>query len=50
VEFAECVIKLLDNKELRLQLAEKANLLVKEKYDWGMALRDYLRLIQTLAA
>jgi glycosyltransferase involved in cell wall biosynthesis len=50
VEFAECVIKLLSNKDLRLKLAEKANLLVKEKYNWGIAMLDYSRLIQILVS
>jgi glycosyltransferase involved in cell wall biosynthesis len=49
-EFADCVIKLLSNKDLRLQLAEKANLLVQEKYNWGMAMLDYSKLIQNLVS
>lgn len=46
-EFAGCVIKLLVDENMRLQMAEKARMLVCEKYDWGNALSAYSRLINT---
>jgi len=48
VDFADCVIKLLRDVPLRLNLAERASVLVQEKYNWGSALAGYLRLIDTL--
>lgn len=47
-DFAESVIRLLNNENLRLQLASKANQYVLEKYNWGRAMSDYLRLINSL--
>ncbi len=47
-EYAECVIRLLNDENLRLQLAQKARMLVQEKYDWGRALSDYSSLIDTI--
>lgn len=48
VEYAECVIRLLNDKDLRSQLAGNASLLVQEKYNWRTALSDYSRLINAL--
>ena len=47
-DFAECVISLLKDGSLRLEIARKAGLLVKEKYNWGSALAEYSTLINTL--
>jgi glycosyltransferase involved in cell wall biosynthesis len=47
-EYAECVIRLLNDENLRLHLAQKARMLVQEKYDWGRALSDYSSLIDTI--
>ena len=48
MEYAECVIKLLNDENLCLQLAKKARMLMQEKYNWGRALSDYLELIDTI--
>jgi glycosyltransferase involved in cell wall biosynthesis len=48
-EYAECVIRLLNNEKLRLQITEKARILVQEKYDWSRAWSDYSKLIHTIA-
>jgi glycosyltransferase involved in cell wall biosynthesis len=45
-EFAECVIKTLQDESLRLRLAESAHRLVCEKYNWGSVLPAYLRLLE----
>ena len=47
-EFAECVIRLLKDDVLRMELAGNASLLVQEKYNWGSALVEYSMLINTL--
>lgn len=47
-EYAEYVVRLLNDDNLRLQLAKRASALVEEKYNWGRALSDYLRLINTV--
>ena len=47
-EYAECVIRLLNDENLRLHLAKNARMLVQEKYDWGRALSDYSRLINAI--
>ncbi|HKI53605.1 MAG TPA: glycosyltransferase family 4 protein, partial [Anaerolineales bacterium] len=47
-EFADCVIRLLNDEGMRLQIAEKADMLVREKYDWSDALSTYSKLIQSL--
>ena len=47
-EYADCVIKLLNDENLRLQFAEKAQMLVQDKYNWGRALSDYSRLINNI--
>jgi len=47
-DFAECVIKLLNDENLCLHLATNANRLVQEKYNWGRILSDYSMLINTV--
>lgn len=47
-EYAECVVRLWNDDNLRLQLTRNASTLVEEKYNWGRALSDYLRLINTV--
>jgi glycosyltransferase involved in cell wall biosynthesis len=47
-DFAECVIRLLKDESLRLEIAGKAGPLVQEKYNWGSALAEYSTLINTL--
>jgi glycosyltransferase involved in cell wall biosynthesis len=49
IEFSNCVIKLLSDKDLRQNMAKRANLLVQEKYDWGKTLPDFLRLAESIA-
>jgi len=48
MENAECVIRLLKDDNLCLQLTKKARMLVQEKYNWGRVLSDYLELIDTI--
>jgi glycosyltransferase involved in cell wall biosynthesis len=47
-EFAESVIKILQDEALRRQLAENAHRLVREKYNWGSVLPAYFRLLEAL--
>jgi len=47
-EYADCVIKLLNDENSRLQFARKARILLQEKYNWGRALSDYSGLINTV--
>ena len=48
MEYAECVINLLKDENLCLQLTKKARMLIQEKYNWGRVLSDYLELIDTI--
>jgi len=48
MEYAECVIRLLKDENLCLQLTKKAGMLMQEKYNWGRALSGYLELIDTI--
>lgn len=48
VEYAECVIRLLNDENSHLQLSKNARKLVQERYNWGRALSDYSRLINTI--
>jgi len=47
-DFAQCVIRLLNDENLSMRLAAKANQLIQKNYNWGRVLSDYLRLINTL--
>jgi glycosyltransferase involved in cell wall biosynthesis len=47
-EFAKCVINLLGDENLRLQLVKNARLLLYEKYNWRTRLPDYLGLISAI--
>jgi glycosyltransferase involved in cell wall biosynthesis len=47
-DFAKYVIRLLKDESLRRKLAEKASLLVQEKYNWGSNMADYSSLINKL--
>ena len=47
-EFADRVIRLLTDEILGLKIAEKASVLVRERYDWGKTLAVYLKLIQAV--
>jgi len=46
--FAKCVISLLNDENMRAQLAGKASTLVQEKYNWGRVLSDYSSLINII--
>jgi glycosyltransferase involved in cell wall biosynthesis len=48
VEFAERIVSLLSNPDLRQKVARQAGLLVQEKYDWGGVLPGLLRLLERL--
>lgn len=47
-DFAECVIRLLSDERLRLELAGSARLLVQEKYNWEVVLSEYFWLINAV--
>lgn len=49
-EYAECVIRLLNDEHSRIQLTKKAGTLVREMYSWGGALSDYLGLINNVVS
>jgi glycosyltransferase involved in cell wall biosynthesis len=48
VEFSDCVIRLLCDGELRRELAQRAGLLVREKYDWVRTLPDFMSLAESI--
>ena len=48
VEFAQCVVRLLDDEKLQQRLAKNASQLIREKYNLGKILSDYARLINTI--
>jgi len=48
-DFANCVIQLLQNPELRARLAENAYQLVSEFYDWETVMPHFLQLIEDTA-
>jgi glycosyltransferase involved in cell wall biosynthesis len=47
-DYTECVIRLLKDENMRLQLVRKARILVQEKYNWDEVLSDYFGLINTV--
>lgn len=47
-DFSKCVVNLLTDNELHQLLAGNASVLVRERYNWGMLLSNYLRLIKTV--
>jgi glycosyltransferase involved in cell wall biosynthesis len=49
-KFAEQVVQLLKNKELREHLSENALQLVKEHYDWPGLMPKVLRLVERAAS
>jgi len=48
--FADCVIRILVDKDLRDRLVKNASLLIKEKYDWSAVAPRFLRLVERIAA
>jgi glycosyltransferase involved in cell wall biosynthesis len=48
--FADHVIKLLQNEDLRKKLASNAVQLVRENYDWQIIMPQFLRLVEKAAA
>ncbi len=48
ISFAECVVELLQNKDLHHQLTQNARLLVQEKYNWKIVLQNYFSLINSI--
>jgi glycosyltransferase involved in cell wall biosynthesis len=49
-DFAECVVTLLHNEELRGRLVKNANLLVQSQYSWPAMHTRYLRLIDAVVS
>jgi glycosyltransferase involved in cell wall biosynthesis len=47
VEFSNCVIRLLKDKNMRKNMALKASLLVQEKYDWEKTLPAFVRMVES---
>ncbi|MEW6406082.1 MAG: glycosyltransferase family 4 protein, partial [Chloroflexota bacterium] len=48
--FADCVVKILKNKNLRENIAANAYRFVKEKYDWEIILPSFLQLVESAAS
>jgi glycosyltransferase involved in cell wall biosynthesis len=46
--FADCVVTILRNRELRDQVSIRARQLVKEKYDWDAVMPQFLQLIERI--
>ena len=49
-EFAETIIKLLTDQNLRQRLAANASRLVREKYDWAVVMPGFLDLLRRVAS
>jgi len=49
-KFADCVVKVLQDDDIRQQLAGNAGKLVREKYDWLVVMPRFLKLLETVAA
>ena len=49
VKFADCVVRLLSEKNLRHFIAEHGKQLIKEKYDWKVVLPKFFDLLQETA-
>jgi polysaccharide biosynthesis protein PslH len=49
-DFANCVIRLLKDNDLRENLAKNAKSFVKEKYDWASVMPRYLQLIERISS
>jgi glycosyltransferase involved in cell wall biosynthesis len=49
-EFAETIIKLLTDQHLRHRLATNASRLVREKYDWAVAMPGLLDLLRQVTS
>jgi glycosyltransferase involved in cell wall biosynthesis len=47
--FAEMVVRLLRDKELRRHLADNAYQLMREKYDWAVVMPRFLNLVERVA-
>jgi glycosyltransferase involved in cell wall biosynthesis len=48
-EFAECVLRLLSDGELRRHLAASGNELVRARYDWGGVMPEFLWLVDRIS-
>lgn len=48
--FAECIVRILTDKDLRDHLVANANRLVKAKYDWSVVAPRFLQLMESMAA
>jgi len=46
--FAECIIRILNDRDLRDRLVANASLLVKENYDWPVVAPRFLRLMESI--
>lgn len=46
-EFAENIIKLLKESEMRQRLANNAYQLVRDKYDWSVAMPRFINLVES---
>jgi glycosyltransferase involved in cell wall biosynthesis len=49
-KFAEYVVQLLKNRDLRDRLSENALQLLKEHYDWPGLMPKFLRLVERAAS
>jgi glycosyltransferase involved in cell wall biosynthesis len=47
--FAECILRLLTDTNLRQRLADNARRLVAERYEWGSIGRQFVHLVEAVA-
>ena len=48
-EFANCIVRLFSDAQLRQQLAESGNQFVQRKYAWGNVMPELLRLVSRIS-
>ena len=48
IEFSNYVIRLLRDETLHRDVAQKAYRLVQEKYDWGVKIDDFVKLVESV--
>ena len=48
IGFSNYVIRLLQDKALHQDITQKAYSLVKEKYDWGIKVNDFVKLVESV--
>ena len=49
IDFSNYVVRLLTHADLHRKVAQKARMLVREKYDWGKTSPDFVRFVESIA-